>query len=117
QISAEQELSDCLPLENQACPFRALRQSCRRGPHISPADEYLIQRCRLQPFLRGWLTIVSLFLPLEMSGLQSVLAAQSPSPSRPIQQLIDGARKESQLNLFLVTSLTERGARDLNQAF
>jgi iron(III) transport system substrate-binding protein len=37
--------------------------------------------------------------------------------SRALQQLIEGARKEGQVNLFLVSSLSERGARDLNQAF
>src|ERR1043166_9163965 len=92
-------------------------RSRRSARDYFPSNEYLIRRCRLQPILRGWLTTVAIFLLLEISGVQSVRAAQSSSPSRPIQNLIDGARKEGQLNLFLVTSLTERGARELSQAF
>jgi ABC-type Fe3+ transport system substrate-binding protein len=46
-----------------------------------------------------------------------LLAAEQASPPRRLQQLVDGARKEGQVNLFLVTSLTDRGAKELNQAF
>jgi len=46
-----------------------------------------------------------------------VVAAEQVSGKRLLQELIEGARKEGQVNLFLVSSLTERGARELNQAF
>lgn len=63
--------------------------------------------------------VVAVFitLGLEFAFGRLVLAAVSATPPSRVQQLIDGARKEGQLNLFLVTSLTERGARELNQAF
>src|SRR4026209_2582822 len=60
---------------------------------------------------------VFITLGLELVFGRLVLAAVSATPPSRVQQLIDGARKEGQLNLFLVTSLTERGARELNQAF
>jgi Bacterial extracellular solute-binding protein len=46
-----------------------------------------------------------------------VVAAEQVSGKRLLQQLIEGARKEGQLNVFLVDSLTERGSRELNDAF
>lgn len=55
-------------------------------------------------------------LCLGSSFIKVVSAAERAAPSR-VQQLIEGARKEGQVNLFLVTSLSERGARELNQAF
>ena len=67
---------------------------------------------------RAGLTIVisaAVSLQLIFSGL--AVAAEQPSKPRPVQQLVDGARKEGQVNLFLVTSLTDRGAKELNQAF
>src|SRR6185503_11475417 len=67
---------------------------------------------------RGVLTTVifaAVSLQLIFSGL--AVAAEQPSMPRRVQQLVDGARKEGQVNLFLVTSLTDRGARELNQAF
>src|SRR5918995_724567 len=47
----------------------------------------------------------------------SVAPAAEKSEQQQVQQLINGARKEGQLNVSLVSSLSEAGARELNQAF
>jgi iron(III) transport system substrate-binding protein len=64
---------------------------------------------------RSMMILMALFIALGLET-RAVLGAE-PAASRRVQQLIDGARKEGQVNLFLVTSLSERGARELNQAF
>ncbi|HEX5020660.1 MAG TPA: extracellular solute-binding protein [Candidatus Binatia bacterium] len=46
----------------------------------------------------------------------SALAGEQPA-TQQLQKLVDGARKEGQLNVSLVSSLTEAGARELNDAF
>jgi ABC-type Fe3+ transport system substrate-binding protein len=48
---------------------------------------------------------------------RAAMAAEKAITQPRVQQLIEGARKEGQLNLFLVTSLSDRGAKELNQAF
>ena len=75
-------------------------------------------KIRMRRAQRGVLTTVisaAVSLQLIFSGL--AVAAEQPSKPRPVQQLVDGARKEGQVNLFLVTSLTDHGAKELNQAF
>jgi ABC-type Fe3+ transport system substrate-binding protein len=68
--------------------------------------------------LRGFLVVViSAVLGLQLFFTGVAIAAEQASTQRGVQQLVDGARKEGQVNLFLVTSLSERGARELNQAF
>jgi ABC-type Fe3+ transport system substrate-binding protein len=47
----------------------------------------------------------------------SFAPAAEKSEQQQVQQLINGARKEGQLNVSLVSSLSEAGARELNQAF
>jgi iron(III) transport system substrate-binding protein len=65
--------------------------------------------------MKVMVAFVTLVLELTFGAL--VHAAAPATAQRPVQQLIEGARKEGQVNLFLVTSLSERGARELNQAF
>ena len=62
--------------------------------------------------------LIAIFTTLGVASsfIGEASCAEQAAPSR-VQQLIDGARKEGQVNLFLVTSLSERGARELNQAF
>lgn len=62
--------------------------------------------------LRSMMMMVCL-LATKSSGL----AAEQAPGQRQLRQLVEGAKKEGQLNVSLVSSLTERGARELNQAF
>ncbi len=57
-----------------------------------------------------------LTLSLCLISTSSTPAAEK-SGMQQVQKLIDGARKEGQLNVSLVSSLSEAGARELNQAF
>jgi ABC-type Fe3+ transport system substrate-binding protein len=62
------------------------------------------------------LIAIFIMLGVEANFSRALFGAEQTSPRR-VQQLVEGARKEGQVNLFLVTSLSERGARELNQAF
>lgn len=44
---------------------------------------------------------------------KTVSAGESPSGKAGVPELIEGARKEGELNVFLVSSLKEKGAREL----
>ena len=65
----------------------------------------------------GLAMVIYAALSLQLAFSTAVFAAEQPSAQRRVQQLVDGARKEGQVNLFLVTSLSDRGAKELNQAF
>jgi ABC-type Fe3+ transport system substrate-binding protein len=64
-----------------------------------------------------WLAVMIAMLGLKLTFNRSVGAAEQATSQRRVQQLIEGAQKEGQVNLFLVTSLSDRGAKELNQAF
>lgn len=62
------------------------------------------------------LVVVSLVLMSWLVSPNTAFAADQTSKQQ-LQQLIEGARKEGQLNVSLVSSLTEAGARELNDDF
>lgn len=72
----------------------------------------MARRFRLGMF---WVSALAI-LSFGLHGTQ-VLAAEPVPGKLSVQGLIEGARKEGQLNVFLVSSLAERGARALNEAF
>jgi len=51
------------------------------------------------------------------AGPMPAAAAQASEGQRLLEQLVEGARKEGQLNVFLTSSQRERGVKELNQAF
>lgn len=65
---------------------------------------------------RTALLVSALTLIVWLASKESAFPAEHTGAYQ-LQQLVEGARKEGQLNVSLVSSLTERGARELNDAF